>query len=151
VGDSPRQRFNQLLEKIGLCHAHLGVIRRTALDRTLLIGNELGSDIHFLAELALYGRFCVVPEYLFFRRFHEKSSSWSRDDIEHQRSYYDPGGKRGFTMHTWKKFHRLYAAVWRAPLPLAQKLQLSRDVGRSAVWNARDLVSDVTNIFSAPR
>lgn len=148
---SPRRRFNHVLEKIGLCNAHLGVIRRSALDRTLLIGNELGSDIHFLAELALYGQFRVVPEYLFFRRFHETSSSWDRSNMEHQRNYYNPGGKRGFSMHTWKKFRRLYGAIWRAPLPLRQKLQLSSDVGRSAVWNARDLVSDVTNIFSAPR
>ena len=48
------------------------------MKRTSLIGGELASDIRFLAELSLYGKFFVLPEYLFSRRFHETSSSWER-------------------------------------------------------------------------
>ena len=151
VDPLPQTRFNKLLAEIGLCNAHLGVIRRAAMDRTLLIGNELGSDVEFLAELALYGRFCVVPEYFFFRRYHETSSSWNRDSLEHQSRYYNPPGGREFTLHTWKKLRRRYAAVWRSPLAFTQKLQLTRDVSRAAVWGVRALVSDLVSLFRASR
>lgn len=148
LGDeSPRKRFNDLLHGIGLCNAHLGVIRRSALERTRLIGNEMGSDVHFLAELALYGKFTVVPEYLFFRRYHEQSSSWSRGSLEHQRKYYSPTRRTGHGMQTWRKFWRLYTAVWAAPLPVFLKLLLSKDLGRMVVWNAGSLARDIRGLL----
>jgi glycosyltransferase involved in cell wall biosynthesis len=143
LDDSPRRRFNDLLLNIGLCNAHLGVIRRSAMQRTQLIGNELASDVNFLAELSLYGKFCVVPEYLFFRRYHEKSSSWKRDSSEHQRKYYDPSGKGGFSMHTWKKLGTLCSAVWRSQVPPIDKALLGKDLMRLAFWNAGDLAREL--------
>jgi glycosyltransferase involved in cell wall biosynthesis len=50
---SPSRRFIQLLDTIGLCNAHLGLIRREILSRTALLGSQLGSDVHLLAELSL--------------------------------------------------------------------------------------------------
>jgi glycosyltransferase involved in cell wall biosynthesis len=149
--ESPRRRFNDLLSLIGLCNAHLGVIRRSALARTRLIGNELASDAHFLAELSLYGKFRVVPEHLFFRRYHEQSSSWQRDSAEHQRKYYAPGRSSKFSMQTWKKFGRLYSAVWRSPVPLAQKILLSKDLARSVAWSASHLAAEVRGLLSSGR
>jgi glycosyltransferase involved in cell wall biosynthesis len=149
LDDSPRRRFNDLFNKIGLCNAHLGVIRRAAMEKTSLIGNELSSDVHFLAELALHGKFAVVPEYLFFRRYHQQSSSWNRQSREHQRSYYDPRRKTGFSMHTWKKYGSLFKGVWRSPAPLPEKFQLSADLGRFALWNFRELAAEAAGFVLA--
>ncbi len=137
---SPGKRFIQLIETIGLCNAHLGLIRREALSRTALIGNQFGSDIHLLAELTLYGRFFVIPEFLFFRRFHEESSSWERDNLQRQQAYYDPGHDTHlYGMHTCKKYIKLFMAVRRAPIGVGEKLGLFRYLGRRMRWN-RDVL-----------
>ena len=131
---SPNKRFMQLLDTIGLCNAHLGVIRRQALKRTALIGDQLQSDVHLLAELTLYGRFYLLPEFLFFRRFHPGSSSWERSSKQHQLEYYDPAHQTYFGMHTWRKYIKLFTAVQRSPIRMKDKLELFGYLGRSMRW-----------------
>ena len=140
---SPTARFFELLSRIGLCNAHLGLIRRSALSRTRLIGSERASDVHFLAELALYGRFKLLPEVLFFRRYHQQSSSWDRKDDAHQRKYYDPGAKTAFGMHTWRKYRHLASALWRGPVGPLEKLRAGAHLGRTALWERHELASEL--------
>jgi len=144
---SPRHRFNTLLATIGLCNAHLGVIRRSAMNRTRLIGPQHTSDVHFLAELSLFGKFFLLPEYLFFRRFHTQSSSWNRADVERQLAYYAPN-RKDLRMHAWRKIWLLGSAAWRAPIPARERFGLTADVARLASWErealARELVTLVT-------
>lgn len=142
---SPRRRFAQVLDRIGLCHAHLGVIRRAAMARTRLIGNERASDAHFLAELALYGKFAIVPEWLFYRRFHEQSSSWNRSSDEHQKKYYAPQSRRAPGLHSAKKFVGLYGAAWRAPIGVGSKLALSSDLARRVFWDRAEVTRDIAS------
>ena len=129
---SPRRRFCDLLDRIGLCNAHLGLIRREPMARTRLIARHMASDIDFLAELTLYGKFTLLPEILFFRRFHPTSSSWARTNDEHQVQYYDPGRTTNYAMHTWQKYWHLATSVWRAPIGTTDKLTLSVEVARRA-------------------
>jgi glycosyltransferase involved in cell wall biosynthesis len=144
--DSPPERFVRLLSTIGLCNAHLGVIRRAAAARTRLIASERASDIHFLAELALYGKFALIPESLFFRRYHEQSSSWNRQDADHQRKYYDPSGKANFGGHTWRKFGGLLRGTWRAPISVAYKAKLTLHLARMASWESGQLGREVAAV-----
>jgi glycosyltransferase involved in cell wall biosynthesis len=141
--DSPRARFSGLLSRIGLCNAHLGVIRRSAMKQTGLIGAERASDVHFLAELALYGKFVLLPEYLFYRRYHEQSSSWDRKSEAHQRKYYDPGAKTSFGMHTWRKYRHLARAIWRAPISPTEKLSTSAHLMRTLIWERGQLAGEL--------
>jgi glycosyltransferase involved in cell wall biosynthesis len=53
--DLPSVRFRRVLDTTSLCHAQLGVLRRSVMLKTQLIGSELASDIRFLAEMSLYG------------------------------------------------------------------------------------------------
>jgi len=55
--------------------AVFGVMRRSVLAQTRLIGKYTGSDRPLLSELSLLGKFYEVPEQLFFYRFHE-AQSW---------------------------------------------------------------------------
>jgi glycosyltransferase involved in cell wall biosynthesis len=141
--DSPRERFFGLLSRIGLCNAHLGVIRRAAMLKTGLIGTENASDVHFLAELALYGKFALLPEYLFFRRYHQQSSSWDRKNVEHQRKYYEPTAKKWSGMHTWRKYRTLMRAVRRAPIASSEKLGISMRLMRTSLWERRQLAGEL--------
>jgi len=137
---SPRDRFVRAIEETRLCHAHLGVIRRAAMKRTALIGAELASDIRFLAEISLYAKFHVIPEYLFNRRFHETSSSWERGtkegveekDWDRQRAYYDPERMTlsGISMSYMRRYANLLWAVTHAPIAVREKFRLYRYLGR---------------------
>lgn len=147
VAASPRARFWQLMTSIGLCNAHLGLIRRSAMLHTRLIGNERPSDVHFLAELSLYGKFWLIPEYLFYRRFHEQSSSWNRKDVQHQQDYYDPQQTGAPGMHAWRKYIGLVQAVRKCPAPLRAKLGILGDVSRLALWQRRELAQELMAVL----
>jgi len=127
--DSPRARFRALYELIGLCNAHLGLIRREAMLQTRLIAAHKASDVDFLGELALLGKFKLLPAVRFYRRFHQDSSSWARDDKEHQQLYYDPG-HRSEGSDTWRRLRFQWAMLWRSSIGLADKLALSKDLAR---------------------
>ena len=92
------------------------------------IGGELASDIRFLAELSLYGKFFVLPEYQFFRRFHQTSSSWNRTDMTRQEAYYAPRGS-GFRFHDWRRYAALVQAVMRAPIGPKERLLVVKYLG----------------------
>lgn len=145
---APAARFKQLLSAIGLCNAHLGLIRRSAMQRTRLIGSERASDVHFLAELALYGKFALLSEQLFFRRYHQQSSSWDRASKEHQEKYYNPGKKSAFRMHTWRKYSHLASSVWRAPIPMGQKLDLAAHLARQSGWDRGALAHELAGLLA---
>jgi glycosyltransferase involved in cell wall biosynthesis len=147
--DLPSERFIRLLNTIGLCNAHLGLIRRAAAAKTRLIATERASDVHFLAELALYGKFHLIPEALFFRRYHEQSSSWNRTDDSHQRKYYAPGSKANYGGHTWRKFAGLSRGIWRAPISLSEKARLSARLARMAAWDREHLGRELIAAFQS--
>lgn len=132
IDDSPRIRFRQLYERIGLCNAHLGLIRREPMLKTRLIAAHKASDVDFLAEMALLGKFWLLPDIRFFRRFHPESSSWDRGNVEHQRKYYDPKSKSGASADSWRRFGFQFDMVWRSPIGVMDKLALSKDLGRRA-------------------
>lgn len=146
--ESAAVRFRRLLEEVGLCNAHLGVIRRAAMQKTHLIGKELASDVHFLAELTLQGQFVLLPEQLFFRRFHEQSSSWNRTDKAHQKKYYDPSGNGSSRMDTWVKYRKLVKSVWCSGIPLTEKMALTAWLCRRASWNRGELIRELRGPFT---
>jgi glycosyltransferase involved in cell wall biosynthesis len=140
--DRPSERFIELYKTIGLCQAHLGLIRRDVMAHTSLIGRELASDIRFLAELSLYGKFYLLPEFLFFRRFHEDSSSWDRTNMERQVAYYAPD-RSGFRFHIWRRYVNLLAAVGKAPVATSEKWQAWKFLGRLMRWQRWKLIREL--------
>ncbi len=149
--ESAAERVRHVMEKSTLCHAHLGVLRRSAMLRTGLIGSELASDVRFLAEMAMVGKFAVVPEYLFGRRFHEASSSWDRDDVEWQRQYYAPGrpGLAGFG--TWRRYAHLLHRALRVPLATRDRWEVIRFLGRRMRWERATLARELVQGRFTPR
>jgi len=137
--DDPAERFIGLLERIGLAHQHLGVIRTDMLRRTGLLGPYFSSDITLLAELTLYGKYYELPERLFYRRFHETSGSWRRGDKQHQDKFYHAADRKRTGLPRWRGELGRLAAVARSPLPLKSKLRLHRYQLRNMRWN-RDML-----------
>lgn len=156
---SPGARFIRVLEETTKCHLHLGVIRRAAMMRTTLIGNELASDIRFLAELSLYGKFFVLPEYLFFRRFHETSSSWERGiaggpekDWDSQRAYYDPERKTlsGIGLNHWRRYGSLLRAITQSPIDFQEKMGSYRYIASKMKKKRRLLLQELRGEILRP-
>jgi glycosyltransferase involved in cell wall biosynthesis len=143
VDDDPGLRFKALLERIGLAHQHLGLIRMSCLQQTRLLGTHVGSDINLLAELALYGKFYELPRRLFYRRFHEKSGSWKRGDAKHEKAYYHHSGARRTKLKKWRTHIRFFSSVYRAPLSLRAKWNLSRFLARRMHWDRAELFREL--------
>jgi glycosyltransferase involved in cell wall biosynthesis len=151
--DSPVERFVMLVSEIALVNHHLGLLRSEAIRRTRLWGKHVGADIGFLAELSLYGKFCEIPKFQFFRRFHNESSSWARGNTAHEaRRYHAPRNRIPF--NTWR-FHSTYMrAVLRSPLSLGDKARLSGYLMRKLYWEksplGKELIRDLPLIFRQP-
>lgn len=145
---SPSARMRALYRRIGLCNAHLGLIRREAMLRSRLIAGHLASDVDFLGEMALLGKFRLLPEIRFYRRFHRDSSSWARGDKSHQKAYYAPGARSDSGLDTWKRFGFQLAMVGRSPVSLADKLSLAGDVLHRMHWDRGALMRELSERLS---
>ena len=98
---SPTQRLKRYLilsGKMMLCHPVFGLIRKSALEKTDLIGTYHTSDYILLCQLSLLGKFKVLPKYLFYRRLHAKRSLRANRSVEDIAVWFDPSnkGKRQF-------------------------------------------------------
>jgi glycosyltransferase involved in cell wall biosynthesis len=136
------ERFIAFLNNIGLSHQHQGVIRSEAIRRTAMLRDHVGSDINFLAELTLYGKFHELPRFQFFRRCHPESSSWNRASAAHQARRYHAAGVSRIRFNTWKKHLAYTRAILRSSCTPYQKARLLGVVARHAYWDKSDLSSE---------
>ena len=97
---------------------------------TGLMASHRASDVDFLGEMALLGKFRMLPEVRFFRRFHPAASSWARSDWSHQLAYYEPSAKAPPRFDLWRRFGYQIRMVWRSPITLSDKIALTTDIGR---------------------
>ena len=135
--DSPDvvRRFVGCLSPMKLCHNVIfGLMRRSVLAQTGLIGIYLASDRYLVAEMSLYGPFEELPERLFFRRKHTANIGVALKDLQ----FYRPGMRRRFVMPEWRLFWKFLSLVRQAPLTAVEKMRLSAAVLRWAAENRED-------------
>jgi len=116
----PHSRLWSLVRRLALCNALLGVIRRSALERTRLVGSFSASDRVLLAELAMQGEFREVPEYLFYRRRHAESSRSANKTTEAIDLWFDPEA-RSHRAPQLRLVREHLVSVSRAPLGPADR------------------------------
>jgi glycosyltransferase involved in cell wall biosynthesis len=144
LGDSrPSERFVGLLERLKLCNALYGLIRADVLRRTALLASFIASDVPLLAELALYGKFHEVQEFLFFRRIHAAAgSSIPQEDLVME--FYDPKRKGTIPFTECRHFGAHVRSVSRAPLGMAERLRLVRILWRLGLNNRAKLAREIS-------
>ena len=138
----PSQRFRELTATRHACEATYGVIRSDVLRQTRLQESYTASDYVLLCELALRGRFHLVPELLFFKRYHDGNSyrdwrgrmAWSRPELE-------KSGRPTFP--NWLQLVGYIKALQRAPLPPRDRAWCLLWLGRDVVNRARGLGWDL--------
>ena len=138
-GRTPSERLWDLLREPGRSFLHRcfpvsGLIRLEALRKTRLIGAFNSSDKAVLVELALLGDFEAVPERLFLRRIHEGNSVRPERSAREIAAWFDPRLGSSFPMvRTRLLAAYTSAALWRIPLPLAERARCARVLARVAL------------------
>jgi glycosyltransferase involved in cell wall biosynthesis len=138
----PHDRFRQIISTRHPCDATYGLIRSDVLRDTYLLQDFTASDYVLLAELAVRGPFRLVPEPLFFKRWHDGNEyrdwrgrmAWSRPTLF-------TTGRPSFP--NWLMLAGLIRAVRRAPLERTERLRCLASVGRWAIRRSRGLAWDV--------
>ncbi len=118
----PHQRFRSLIHRRDSCEEIYGVMRPSVARQTRLIGNYTQSDDNFLAELALRGNFCEVPEPLYYYRLHpQKSTEVYRNRVKCM-AWFDPAAAGRMSIPFWRQFREYLSLIHRAPLPWHERL-----------------------------
>jgi glycosyltransferase involved in cell wall biosynthesis len=111
--------------------AVFGLIRRSILARTELIGSYRSSDLTLLGELALRGRFHQIPEALQSRRFHPEQGRHLYRTRRLREVWFDPARSQTRSHPYWRLLQEHLASIRRAA---PDRRTRSRCYGYMAVW-----------------
>ncbi|NJO33277.1 MAG: glycosyltransferase family 2 protein [Rhodospirillales bacterium] len=95
------------------CKEVFGLIRADPLRQSVLIGNYVGSDMTLLAELALRGRFVMVPQALALNRDHGRRSTRAHPYSRQRREWFGPPGDRRTAFFQWRHHALLVGLIRR--------------------------------------
>jgi glycosyltransferase involved in cell wall biosynthesis len=127
--EKPHERFGDL---IGLFHNAcplLGLGRRSAFEKSRLLGNYIGADRNLLAEIGLMGKIHEIPECLFFLRDHPGSytstfygtdRSMSLDRLRKEMDWWSKNDWTSFPH--WKTCSEYFKSVNRVRLNWSERL-----------------------------
>jgi FkbM family methyltransferase len=125
---SPRapERFRSLLFDRGGDDCY-GVIRTEVLRRTAMHESHHHAERNVITELALYGRFYQIPDWLYFRRDHPEQAERSCPTVRSRCANMDPR-RADRLRHPLVRLYGEYvwayvSAIWRAPLSAGDKRQ----------------------------
>ena len=124
VGDAePPTRHRSLIYRRDSCEEIYGIARTAVVRKTSLIGPYTNSDDTFLAELILHGRFCEVPEPLFFYRIHPAQSTSAHTSRLDRMAWFKPSAGAGFSLPFLILFAGHISGVRRSPLAWHEKVR----------------------------
>jgi glycosyltransferase involved in cell wall biosynthesis len=123
-GERASQRLSQLVRHLIKANILFGLVRRSALERTRMHGAYLSADYVLLSELALLGKFVVVPERLFFRRIHPEMSRMAHPDLRSISDWYKPGAGRTARPEAMHLFVEHIRAIAHSPLGVSERAEV---------------------------
>lgn len=113
----PHLRFRNLVLNPDMAYQVSGLLRSSAVRKTTLHGSYPSSDLVFLAELTLYGRFYQIPEPLFFPRYHPAQSTKGAFSIERNRVvFFDTSHEGKIVLPKWMLLLGYLRAINNGPL-----------------------------------
>jgi glycosyltransferase involved in cell wall biosynthesis len=131
---SPHMRFKNLMLKNKSGNFIYGLMRLDSVSKTSLHGSYPSSDLVFIAELAFYGVFYVMPERLFYRRMHAEQSTKGTLRFERNRvAWFDTSLNERIVLPKWRYLFGSLKAVKNAPLNVFQRLFCYMQVVRWAL------------------
>ena len=125
----PSHRLRDVLAEDRWCFELFGVIRAETLRRTRLLDRYVGSDRILLADLALRGRFAILPDYLFLNRDHP-ARTVRRFPAHHLRAgVVDPALEGRRVLPHWRIFAEYARCIRRVPMRAQERLRCYRALG----------------------
>jgi glycosyltransferase involved in cell wall biosynthesis len=119
----PDQRFRAVILLRRARPAIFGLIRRSVLAETRLLGKYVGSDHILLAELALRGRFFEVDGDLHLSREHPMRSVYAYPTRFGRTGWFDPASAGKMVFPAWRHLREYGVAVSRAPLDRQERIR----------------------------
>jgi len=130
----PHKRFQNFVLKNESGNYVYGLMRADSIAKTAPHGSYPSSDLVFLAELALYGRYYIIPEPLYHRRFHAGQSTKGALQVERNRvAWFDTSLVSKIVLPKWQCLFGYVSAVKNAPLSGYQLLYCYLQVVRWAL------------------
>ena len=143
---TPHARLGLLVSNIVMANASFGLIRRTALAHSRLLGTFPSADYVMMAEFAMFGEFWEIPEFLFFRREHAAMSRKASPSPTEAAEWFAPGsGKNATGREFWPLFAEHLRAIHEAKLGRVEKAKCYATL--LDVWARRYRHSMASEIF----
>ena len=154
------------------CYEIFGIIRRSVLEQTPLMGNYFAGDAVLLIRLGLLGRLYEVDEYLFLSRRHEKQSESLKENVQSYTIWFNSHAQGQITLPYWRVFIEYLKSVRNASVPSLERFRcyvhiggwfrarlkhLTKDIVRAGVQflvrliRANSTLPNRTNTFLRPR
>jgi glycosyltransferase involved in cell wall biosynthesis len=141
------ERFAEVWSRMTVNNAQSGVIRSAALAQTRLDRLYPHGDLVLMAELALHGRFRLLPDVLLFRRADRAHWTAGRSPLELERMFV-PEATRARRLLRWRRHADYLFSALRAPIPLKERLSATAFVARQAYWLRRELLAEARQLLS---
>lgn len=120
----PIHRLRHVTKNLGLCNAVMGMYPLDTLLRTGLIRPFSGSDVVLLSEISLLGEIHELPEWLFYRRRHQRASRLANrtpDTVE--RWFNARSSKRRIVSAKTRLLGQNVRLIWASSLPLSTRVR----------------------------
>jgi len=147
MDDRASERWKGVLRNIRLGNLHYGLNRAEKFRKTGLMRNYSGGDFPLIAEMSLYGKFYEIPDAFFYRRMHEEASSALKSNSDVM-AFYDPRKREKVFLRNWVHLGANLRSVWRAPLPVSEKLRIYGFEGRRIIWSRKEFVGELTGALT---
>ena len=141
-GKSPSERLWDMVLHGQRCYEVFGLLRRSALDRTKLIGNHRGGDNVLLFRLALLGSFAIVPEPLFLLRRHAKQSTALVSNSQAYQQWFT-GRNREISFPDWHFMNEAWKTLRGLDLSTAEKMRCYQALWHETFKRRRRLLQNV--------
>lgn len=128
--DSPSRRFLDVLRLDRWCAELFGLVRADVLGKTRRMDRYVASDRILRAELALRGRFRIVPEPLFLNRDHPGRSVRALPAHHLRGEWFDPALAGRRILPHWRILAEYVRCIRRAPIPESERRRCYAHVGR---------------------
>jgi glycosyltransferase involved in cell wall biosynthesis len=146
----PLERYRIVRKRLHLgTPIQAGVIRLDALQRCGYLGNYRDSDRVLTAGLALVGKFVLLPQILFYRRWDKSVASALRSPLEIQRLYHPEAKRPPPFMNLRRQLGQVGIAL-RAPAGLHAKASSVQAALRYTDWR-RKLLNPEAGLDHSPR
>ncbi len=132
AADDPRpsRRFAAMILRSHSCVDFFGLIRRSAMEGSLLHGPFHGADRAFLAQMALRGRLLQLPEPQVQMREHENRYTRRHASLVERMRWHDARQASRFVFPTWRLYAEYLRMVRSEPLPAAERIRCLGALGR---------------------